>query len=69
MGGAVEVTGSGDLGQALELHRAGRLDDAEATYLKLLVISPHHPDLLRLLGLLRFQQGMGGEAVVLHRGD
>ena len=64
-GGAVEATGSGDFGQALELHRAGRLDDAEAAYLKLLAASPHHPDLLRLLGLLRFQQGRGDEAVAL----
>ena len=59
----MEGTGSGDFGHALELHRAGRLDDAEAAYLKLLVVSPRHPDLLRLLGLLRFQRGRGDEAV------
>jgi protein O-GlcNAc transferase len=61
----VEVIGSGDRGQALDLHRAGKLDDAEAAYLKLLSASHHHPDLLRLLGLLRFQRGRGEEAVAL----
>jgi protein O-GlcNAc transferase len=63
----MEETGSVDLGAALELHRSGRLDDAEAAYLKLLAASPHHSDLLRLLGLLRYQQGRGIEAVVLLR--
>jgi protein O-GlcNAc transferase len=61
----MEVIGSEDLGQAFDLHRAGRLDGAEAAYLKLLSSSPHQPDLLRLLGLLRFQRGRGDEAVVL----
>ncbi|MCP6390799.1 tetratricopeptide repeat protein, partial [Klebsiella pneumoniae] len=50
---------------ALDLHRAGRLDETEAAYLALLNASPHHPDLLRLLGLLRFQQGRADEALAL----
>lgn len=54
-----------DFGYALELHRAGRLGEAEAAYLTLLNASPLHPDLLRLLGLLRFQKGRGDEAVAL----
>jgi Flp pilus assembly protein TadD len=58
-------TGTDDLRRALELHRAGRLEDAAVAYLKLLEPSPNHPDLLRLLGLLRFQQGRGDEAVAL----
>ena len=61
----MEGTGSGDFGHALELHRAGRLDDAKAAYLRLLVVSPRHPDLLRLLGLLHYQRGKGDEAVAL----
>lgn len=54
-----------DFGFALELHRAGKLGKAEAAYQTLLNASPQHPDLLRLLGLLRFQQGRGDEAVAL----
>jgi predicted O-linked N-acetylglucosamine transferase (SPINDLY family) len=61
----VGETGTDDLRRALELHRAGRLEDAAIAYLKLLEPSPNHPDLLRLLGLLRFQQGRGDEAVAL----
>jgi predicted O-linked N-acetylglucosamine transferase (SPINDLY family) len=61
----VESAVSVDFGFALELHRAGRLGEAEAAYLGLLNASPRHPNLLRLLGLLRFQQGREDEAVAL----
>ncbi|MDR3517552.1 MAG: tetratricopeptide repeat protein [Azospirillaceae bacterium] len=44
--------------QALALHQAGRLDDAEAAYTALLTMGgPPDPELLRLWGLLRFQRG------------
>ncbi|EWY39381.1 hypothetical protein N825_06700 [Skermanella stibiiresistens SB22] len=53
------------LGTALELHRAGDLEEAEAAYRALLAAFPDHVDLLRLLGLLCQQRGAGGEAVAL----
>jgi tetratricopeptide (TPR) repeat protein len=43
------------LNQALELHRAGRLDDAGAIYEQLLTDGPEHADAAHLLGLVRFR--------------
>jgi protein O-GlcNAc transferase len=50
-------TGSNEvlLKQALELHRAGRLDDAAAIYEQLLEENPAHADASHLLGLVRFR--------------
>jgi protein O-GlcNAc transferase len=53
------------LADALDHHRAGRFDAAEAAYRALLSAAPDHPDLLRLLGLLRFQQGAPDDSVQL----
>ena len=43
------------LNQALELHRAGRLDEAGAIYEQLLTEGPEHADAAHLLGLVRFR--------------
>lgn len=38
-------------------HRQGRLGDAEADYMKALSMAPGHPEILRLLGLLKHPTG------------
>lgn len=43
------------LKRALELHRAGRLDDAATIYERLLADDPAHADASHLLGLVRFR--------------
>ncbi|CAB3760839.1 tetratricopeptide repeat protein [Paraburkholderia humisilvae] len=42
---------------ALEAHRAGRLDDAEALYREALASVPDHPDALHYYGVLLHQRG------------
>lgn len=53
--------------QALERHRAGELEAAEAAYRALLDADPAQPDALHLLGVLRYQRGDGDGAVALIR--
>lgn len=53
MGGAADAR----LGNALSLHAAGRLADAEALYRAILADDEKHPDALHLLGVLRYQAG------------
>ncbi len=55
MPGPSTSTNAALLNQALELHRAGRLDDAGAIYEKLLTEGPEHADAAHLLGLVRFR--------------
>ena len=49
-----------ELTAALEHHRAGRLDRAEALYRKFLEKSPGHPDGLHLLGIITLARGDPG---------
>ncbi|HEX2652557.1 MAG TPA: tetratricopeptide repeat protein, partial [Xanthobacteraceae bacterium] len=56
---------SSALEQAVTLHRAGRLDEAEQHYLAILQADPHHFDALHLLGLVRHKQGRSAEAAEL----
>jgi Flp pilus assembly protein TadD len=51
-----------DLEQALEHHRAGRLDEADALYRAFRDIHPDHADALHLHGLLAHQRGAHDEA-------
>jgi protein O-GlcNAc transferase len=53
------------LGQALEFHRAGNLAAAQQLYGQILDVSPQHFDALRLLALVRRQQGRREEACEL----
>ena len=53
------------LNQALELHRAGRLDDAAAIYQQLLTDNPNHADAAHLLGLVRFRNNDFDSAIRL----
>jgi predicted TPR repeat methyltransferase len=55
------------LARAIQLHRGGRLDDAEAIYRRLLADQPRDPDALHYLGVLCHQRGQSEEAVALIR--
>ena len=53
------------LEEILELHKAGRLEDAEGRYRELLAFNPDDPEVLHLLGALRRQRGDVVEAIAL----
>jgi protein O-GlcNAc transferase len=53
------------LQQALVLHQAGRLSEAEALYRQILQAVPNHPEALHYLGLLAHEVGKNGIAVEL----
>ena len=53
------------LAQASQLHREGRLAEAEPLYRKVLARDPSHFDALYGLGLLAFQAGHGDDAIEL----
>ena len=55
------------LEEILELHRQGRLDDAESRYRELLSFNPDDPETLHLLAILRRQRNDIVEAVQLVR--
>ncbi len=50
---------------AVELHEAGRLDEAEAVYRQILETAPEQPDVLNLLGLVAQAKGAQNEACSL----
>ena len=50
---------------ALSLHEAGRLDEAEVLYRQILETAPDQPDVLNLLGLIAQDKGLQEEAVSL----
>jgi predicted TPR repeat methyltransferase len=58
--------GPSPLDRAADLHRAGRLDEAEAIYLQLLAARPDDVRVLQNLGALRRRQGRLEEAVALY---
>jgi tetratricopeptide (TPR) repeat protein len=53
------------LKRALDLHNAGKLDDAEALYLEVLQDAPGHQTALHLSGVIAYQRGRYREAVTL----
>ncbi|HVF36109.1 MAG TPA: tetratricopeptide repeat protein, partial [Candidatus Saccharimonadia bacterium] len=56
------------LEEILELHKQGKLDEAESRYRELLTFNPDDPETLHLLAMLRRQRGDVGEAVrLVHR--
>jgi predicted O-linked N-acetylglucosamine transferase (SPINDLY family) len=52
-------------GQAVALHQAGRLVEAEPLYRRVLEAQPRHFDSLHLLGVIQYQRRQYGEAVRL----
>jgi predicted TPR repeat methyltransferase len=55
------------LQRVIELHKAGRLAEAEAGYMVLLRAHPDDGDVLHFLGMLRMHQGRRGAALALIR--
>ena len=53
------------LADAIALHRANRLREAEPLYAAVLAAEPDHPDALHFLGVLKHRQGASEEAVAL----
>ncbi len=51
--------------EALDLHRTGRLAEAEQIYRQILSVDPKHSDSLHLLGMIAFQMGRSAESVNL----
>lgn len=60
-----ELTVSDAIKYAMTLHRERNLEAAEAVYLRILEVSPRHPDVLHFLGVLTNQKGRPEEAVSL----
>ena len=67
MSGASTSTNAALLNRALELHRAGRLDDAAAIYQQLLTDNPGHADAAHLLGLVCLRNNDVDSAIRLIR--
>ena len=55
------------LGQALDHHRAGRLEEASGLYQAILQARPDHTDALYLLGAIAHQTGQPAQSVALMR--
>ncbi|MGE4065087.1 MAG: tetratricopeptide repeat protein [Rhodospirillaceae bacterium] len=55
------------LQDAAARHRAGRLEDAEAAYRKVIKINPRNPDALHLLGLVLSQRGDAQQGIAFIR--
>ena len=53
------------LSAALQLHQAGRLQEAERLYRQIIQADPRHSDALHFLGVVAHQAGRNDEAVVL----
>ncbi|GLR79965.1 tetratricopeptide repeat protein (plasmid) [Azospirillum oryzae] len=53
------------VGQAVPLHQAGRLPEAEALYRQAIAVQPRQPDALHLLGMIACQTGRLKEAADL----
>lgn len=51
--------------KAMNLHRSGQLQNAEALYRRILQAQPNNPDALHFLGMLRHQRGDDADAVCL----
>ena len=54
-----------DFQRALAHHQAGRLDQAEVLYRRILGVAPDHPDSLHLLGVIAHQVGRNDVAIDL----
>ncbi|MBY6264532.1 tetratricopeptide repeat protein [Azospirillum sp. 412522] len=64
-GNSAAATAAALVGQAVPLHQAGRLSEAEALYRQALAAQPRQPDALHLLGMIACQTGRFVEAADL----
>jgi predicted O-linked N-acetylglucosamine transferase (SPINDLY family) len=55
------------LEEAVRIHQAGQLDEAESLYRTILAVQPDQPDALNLLGIIANQRGRHEEAIELTR--
>jgi predicted TPR repeat methyltransferase len=60
-----ELTLPEALSVAIQLHRAGHLEEGEIVYRRILAIAPDHPDALHFLGVLSHQRGRSDAALEL----
>ena len=51
--------------EGIRVHQAGKLEEAEAVYRKVLAVNPDHADANHFLGVIAFQVGMLEESLVL----
>src|SRR5262245_3544951 len=57
------ATMSAALATAVQHHQAGRLHEAEQTYLQILAVDPDHAEAVHLLGVIAIQLGRADVAV------
>ena len=55
--------GPGDIGKAISLHRAGKLEPARRIYQGILTTRPNHVEALHFLGVLLHQSGQSDQAI------
>ncbi|MEO8629195.1 MAG: tetratricopeptide repeat protein [Betaproteobacteria bacterium] len=60
-----ELTLPEALSVAMQLHRAGQLDEGETVYRRILEVAPDYPDALHYLGVLTHQRGRSVDAIEL----
>ncbi len=58
-----EISLEAALLKAIEMHQARQLEGAEQIYRRILALSPAHPDVLHLLGMLQHQTGRSDEGI------
>ena len=51
--------------EGVSLHQAGKLEEAEAVYRKVILVDPGHADANHLLGVIAYQAGMPEESLEL----
>jgi predicted TPR repeat methyltransferase len=56
--------GLGDIGKAISLHRAGKLEPARRIYQGILTTHPNHVEALHFLGVLLHQSGQSDQAII-----
>jgi predicted TPR repeat methyltransferase len=60
-----ELSVADALSVAMQLHRAGQLEEGETVYRRILEVAPDHPDALHFLGVLSHQRGRSDAAIEL----
>jgi predicted TPR repeat methyltransferase len=61
----IELSIADALAFAVQLHRAGELNEAEIIYTRILELAPDYADALHFLGILRLYRGREDEAIAL----
>lgn len=64
---SIDAKVQAELSLAIEWHRQGEIEKAEAAYLKILAFFPDHAVTLNLLGLLEYQRGDFEKSIAYHQ--